>query len=97
MDQTVASLIEGLKLYLQPDMVSMIEQETGGDRGENARWVVSLMDKFLMSETEAVVARGDAAVPDLEAALAQYENENELIALAVLGVLFRIRKGGSAS
>lgn len=97
MDPTVTAFIDGLKLYLQPEMVSMIEQETGGDRGENAKWIVGLLEKFLNSETEAVIARGEAAVPDLEAARSQYENENEFVALAVLGVLFRIREGGSPS
>jgi hypothetical protein len=93
LDPTVQAFIDGMELYLQPDMAAMIEQETGGDRGENAKWVVALLDRFLPAETEAVVARGQELVPDLEAALAEFESKNELVALGLLGVLFRIRDG----
>jgi hypothetical protein len=93
MEPVVEKFIDGLKLYLSPEMVSMIEQEAGSERVEKAKWAFALLDRFLKSETDAVIARGDAAVPDLEAALYQYENENELIALAIFGVLLRIREG----
>jgi hypothetical protein len=86
-----------MKLFFQPDLIAMVEQETGGVRAENAKWVVAGLDRLLQAETDAVIARGTAVVPELEAALAQYENENEFVGLGILAVLFRIRgeDGGS--
>jgi hypothetical protein len=94
----VAAFVDGLQLYLNPDLTSMIEAETGGQRAENAKWIVALLDTSLQSETEAVLDLGDSAIADLEAALDRYEKENEFIGLAILAVLTRIRgEQGSGS